>query len=124
MNESKLQEAVCNYIAHAYPHVLFRSDCGGIRLTPGRAVKLKKVNAGRGWPDLFIAEPRGQCCGLFLELKAEGARVWKKDGTPANEHILEQASVLAQLKVVGYKATFAQGFDQAKKIIDWYLNEL
>jgi hypothetical protein len=59
--------------------------------------------------------------GLFLELKKEGARIWKKNGDPADAHIAEQKELLSKLTVKGYKAEFAIGFEQAKKMIDEYL---
>ena len=60
--------------------------------------------------------------GLFIELKKEGTRIFKKDGTlVADEHIREQFDMLAELRNRGYAAEFACGFDEAKKIIDEYL---
>jgi hypothetical protein len=60
--------------------------------------------------------------GLFIELKREGTRIFKKDGAlVADEHIREQFDMLEQLRQRGYMAEFACGFDEAKKIIDEYL---
>ncbi len=59
--------------------------------------------------------------GLFLELKKEGARLKKKNGEWATEHIAEQAEVLEGLRQRSYCAEFAVGFEEAKKIIDEYL---
>lgn len=59
--------------------------------------------------------------GLLIELKRDGTRLKKKDGSWASEHIEEQARVLQTLREKGYAAEFAVGFDEAKKIIDWYL---
>jgi hypothetical protein len=59
--------------------------------------------------------------GLFIELKKEGTRLKKKDGTWATEHIAEQAAVLEELRKRGYAAEFAVGFEHAKGIIDTYL---
>ena len=95
----------------------------------GQAVKQKRLQGGRrAWPDLFIAEPRRnkingkQYHGAFLELKRDGVKVFKKDGElVANSHIREQAAVLDELRKCGYKAEFACGYDEAKKIIDEYL---
>jgi hypothetical protein len=76
---------------------------------------------------MFIAEPQLNTSilkisgGLFLELKKEGTRLKKKNGEWANDHIAEQAEILNQLKLRGYAAEFAVGFDQAKEIIDNYL---
>ena len=75
---------------------------------------------GRGFPDLQILEPRGGFNGLFLEIKRNGERIFKKDGTFASEHILEQADWLNGLRLRGYKAEFAVGFDECKTIIDAY----
>ena len=103
---------------------------GGIRLTPGLRAKAKRVQGCRAWPDLFIAETRGDaidgeiwCAGLFIELKKAGTRLYLKDGKTmvANEHYREQAEVLKQLRIRGYKAVFATGFDETKQIIDEYL---
>ena len=147
MTEAELQTQVADYLRLQYPGVLFHSDFGsGIKLTMGQAIKQKRQNGGRkSWPDMFIAEPRNvkaiakqidyddnhvigaftlleQKYGLFLELKRQGTRIYKKDGTlTANEHIQEQAKMLEELRKRGYKAEVACGFDEAKRIIDEYL---
>lgn len=123
MSESQLQVAVANYLATRYPKVQFHSDFGsGVKLTMGQARANKAQNAGRrGWPDLFVAEARGGFNGLFLELKADGVRIKKKNGEWANPHIQEQAHVLASLSDAGYYARFAVGFDEAVIAIDAYL---
>ena len=134
MTESELQVAVADYIRLRYPEVLFHSDFGsGIKLTKGQAIKQKRQNGGRrGWPDMFIAEARpskvfGVCDldrlyhGLFLELKKDGTRLYKKDGSWATDHIAEQAETLQALQDRGYEVYFAVGFEEARKIIDEYL---
>lgn len=61
--------------------------------------------------------------GLYLELKAEGNSPFKKDGTlKKDQHLEEQDKYLQTLRGKGYKAEFATGFNEAKKIIDDYLN--
>lgn len=133
MKESTLQCHVADYLRLQYPHVLFHSDYGsGIKLTPGQAAKQKRQNGGRrAWPDLFVAETiivrekdgtYKSLSGLFVELKREGTRILKKDGTlVADQHIREQHALLVELERRGYAARFAVGFDQAKQIIDEYL---
>lgn len=60
--------------------------------------------------------------GLYLEIKAEGNSPFKKDGTLKKEqHLEEQQAMLEALRLRGYKAVFAVGFEEAKKIIDDYL---
>lgn len=132
MKESTLQCHVADYLRLQYPHVLFHSDYGsGIKLTPGQAAKQKRQNGGRrAWPDMFIAEPKVDLeymikySGLFIELKKAGTRIFKKNGTlVSNAHICEQFDMLEQLRRRGYKAEFACGFNEAKKIIDEYLGD-
>lgn len=128
MTEADLQVAVARYLTIRYPNVMFHSDFGsGIKMTKGQAIKQKRQNGGRrGWPDMFIAESnmetdgRGSF-GLFIELKREGTRLKKKDGTWATEHIKEQAEVLEQLRLRGYACAFCVGFDEAVDTIDKYL---
>lgn len=141
--ESSVHYQVAQYLKNQYPKVIFRTDfAAGIRMTMGQAVKHKSLQAGRAYPDLFIAQPfpkrqivlhasvgsgMENClaikyCGLYLEIKREGTRLWKKNGEPADEHIAEQNQVLTELTHRGYKAEFAVGFEHAKKLIDEYLN--
>lgn len=128
MTELELQAQVADYLRLQYPHVLFHSDFGsGIKLTPGQAMRQKRLQGGRrAWPDMFIAEVRSlgdkYYHGLFLELKRDGVKIYKKDGSlVANEHIREQSRLHFELGQKGYWANFACGFDEAKEIIDWYL---
>lgn len=139
MTELDIQIQVADYLRLRYPNVLFHSDYGsGLRLTPGQAVKQKRLQGGRrAWPDMFIAEAGNDieklsesqeiyyCAhsmGLFLELKRPDVKIHKKNGDlVASAHIREQATLLEELRKRGYKAEFACGFDEAKKIIDEYL---
>lgn len=131
MKESDLQVMVADYLRLRYPSVLFHSDFGsGIKLTQGQAMKQKRQNGGRrGWPDIFIAQPMfnkkdniyNGFFGMFLELKKEGTRIYKKDGSFASPHIEEQARMLDALTRKGYYTQFGIGFEDCKKKIDDYL---
>ena len=135
MNEHQLYETIARYLQMQYPDVLYRFDLAAdLKLTVGQAAKHKRLHPKRGWPDLFIAEPKvgkdreGRVIGmdyygLFLELKREGTTIYKKsDGQLVKDkHIREQAEVLSDLSKRGYMAEFAIGFDEAKRIIDEYL---
>ena len=131
MTELELQAQVADYIRLQYPGAIFHSDFGsGIKLTMGQAIKQKRLNGGRrAWPDMFIAEPKlneGTALtphyGLFIELKKEGTRIFKKDGKlVADEHIREQFDMLEDLRQRGYAAEFGIGFENTKRLIDRYL---
>lgn len=151
MKEESIYLQVANYMRHQYPAIIFRFDYGaGLKLTMGQAVKQKKMQSGRAYPDLFIAKPKtdrkecgeGTVCfthyhGLFLELKREGVKLkrdkdakkvlqgelkLRKAGDWFDQHTEEQADMLLQLRMLGYEAQFAVGFDDAKRIIDKYLS--
>ena len=132
MTEAELQEQVADYLRLQYPEAIFRSDFGsGTKLTWAQAKRQKRQNGGRrAWPDMLIAEPRlvvtddmpDYMHGLFIELKRPGVKLYKKNGElVADQHIREQAEMLQRLRQRGYKAEFACGFDEAKKLIDEYL---
>lgn len=90
----------------------------------GQAVKVKNLRSSRAFPDLVIYEQKRGFAALFLELKKDGVKIYRKDGSLlADEHIKEQAAMISLLNARGYKASFATGFDQAREIIDWYFNE-
>lgn len=123
MSEKTLHRAVCDYLRYQWPGVMFNSDlAGSMRLSIGQAVALKNLRNQRGYPDLVIYEPRGRYHGLFIELKKEGEKLYKKDGiTPISDHIGEQRECMSELVIRGYDCYFAIGFEQAKRAIDNYL---
>jgi hypothetical protein len=123
MQEHDIYVRLADYLRYNYKDIIWRFDLAAdLKLTIGQARKHKRLQQHRGYPDLFIAEPRGERHGLYLEIKKAGTRIYKKDGKlVADEHIREQFDVLEQLRKRGYVAEFACGFDEAKKIIDEYL---
>ena len=123
MTEADLQVQVAYYLRLQYPNVIFHSDYGsGVRLTRYQANVQRKQNGGRrAYPDMFIAKMMNGKGGLFIELKKEGTKLKKKDGTWLTSHLAEQAEMLEKLKMEGYEAYFGVGFDKTKEIIDSYL---
>lgn len=123
--EENMQIQVASYLRAQYPKVIFRSDvASGIRLTMGQAIKAKKMQSGRGYPDIFISEPAGPYHGMYLELKKSREGVFLKDGTLSkNAHIQEQAAMLKELETKGYYAAFCCGIVDAIYQINCYLNQ-
>ena len=123
MREHEMYIQIADYMRYQYPEVIYRFDLAAdLKLSIGQAKKHKRLQGRRGYPDLFIAEPRGKYHGLFLEVKRPDVTIYKKNGElVANAHIREQFDMLEQLRQRGYVAEFACGFDEAKKIIDEYL---
>lgn len=122
-NEEQEQIALCQYISMQYPDVIFNSDHSGIRVGKGLANKIKKLHSENGIPDLTLSEPRGGYFGLHIEMKATGVSVFKKDGTlRKSDHLEQQYKTLLRLDTKGYKTAFCCGFDEAKKLVDWYMS--
>lgn len=110
--EADLQEAVCRYIRHQYPDVFFNGSAGGVRTSLSQGKLMKRTGYQKGFPDLFLYEPRGEWHGLAIELKMEKGRATK-----------EQEQVLQELRARGYAADVAKGFDEAKALIDKYMDK-
>lgn len=136
MTEHELYTLVAQYLQVQYPEVVYRFDLAAdLKLTVGQAKKFKTLHPERGYPDLFIAKPKdglnmdtsgnpNYYAGLYLELKAEGNSPFRKDGTlKKDQHLQEQMVMLEKLRRRGYRAEFATGFEEAKRLIDSYLGD-
>lgn len=121
--EQKLHFQISDYLKIQYPKVFFISESSGLRVSPGLAAKLKRTRSNHVHLDLYILEPRGEYHGLILELKAKD--IYQKKNPQLllkDDHVADQAETIKKLLKKGYKATFAISFNQAKDIIDDYLN--
>jgi len=134
MTEALLYEHIAQYLRIQYPELLYHFDLSGIWTPSHRAKNLYGRINRRAWPDLFIARPTWRPTpvpgtgtmdtyypGLFIELKRDGTRIKKRDGSWASPHVEEQAAVLEQLAGQGYIAQFAVGFHEAREIIDSFM---
>lgn len=119
--EGILHKQVCDYLRLQYPTTIFRTDfAAGAKMTFGQAARHKRLQSGRAYPDLFIAEAKKGWHGLFIELKAVNIYTLKGK-LKSDKHLLEQDQMLDRLQSKGYKAEFAVGFDHARAIIDNYM---
>lgn len=121
------EEEVCfqlaNYLRLRHPGLAHHFDYGsGLKMTMGQAVRQKRLN-DRSWPDLFIAAAHDDYYGQFIEIKREGIRLTKKDGTPASPHIAEQSVRLISLSDAGYYAAFGVGYEHCVQLIERYLSK-
>jgi len=119
--EYQLYKDVAAYLRLQYPKVMYHFDLTGVNLSRAQAGMTKAIQCSSGYPDLFIAEPRKGSHGLYLELKAEGTRLFKRNLDFATVHLAQQSRVLYDLRQRGYDAWFAVGFEEAKRLIDEYL---
>lgn len=145
MSEHEIQLAICSYLRLQYPSIIFASDyAAGLKLSKFQAAMQKMFKSNRGYPDLFIAEPRkitigGQekwVHGCYIELKKDGVKLMRdkdarkilkgdyklrKIGDWWDLHTEEQANTLNDLTDKGYFCMFAVGLKEAKQVIDDYL---
>lgn len=76
--------------------------------------KYKAEGLTSGVPDLLLCVMRGGYGGLFIEMKDAGKT--------CSSLTKKQKDKLDYLNAADYKAVWAAGWDQAKKIIEDYLN--
>ena len=121
ISEANEQKLFIKWLRLQHPNLIVIVSIGGIKLTLPQVMNQKALGLTKGIPDIFIAEPNGKYCGLFIELKKSGTKLKTKKGTWINEHIEIQAEMIEKLKARGYYATFCIGFEEAKQTIDNYL---
>lgn len=122
MSEEQIAIAITNHYQVTAPDILIHWDFGsGTKLSISQAKRQKALNPKRGHPDLMIYEPINGYVGLAIELKKEGIKLTKKDGSPASEHLKEQDRYLEALRQRGWKCFFCIGYDDAIATIDDYL---
>jgi len=112
-SESNQQEIVIKYLRLAYPDALYCASAGGMRTSYLQAIKMKRTGYVKGFPDLFIYEPRNEYNGLAIEMKKE------KGGVASPE----QKRWQEQLRNRGYASYISKGSEEAIKQIDEYFNE-
>lgn len=76
------------------------------------AVKLKRMGASAGYPDITIPYPNKTHHGLYIELK-------RPDGGVVSE---VQQEWLDFLNAQGYYAVVSYGFDEAIKVFNYYFS--
>jgi hypothetical protein len=111
-SESNQQEIVIKYLKLAYPDALYCASAGGMSTSYLQAIKMKRTGYVKGFPDLFIYEPRNEYNGLAIEMKKE------KGGVASPE----QKRWQEQLRNRGYASYICKGSEEAIKQIDEYFN--
>lgn len=122
--EWSVQLQFCKWIKLQYPNLLFRSDIQSAGKLSGQMQNIKQIlDPFRGFPDVQIYQRSGNYIGLFIELKRLDSGTFLKDGSLSkSKHVQEQAEMHNKLRSIGYKVEFAEGFEEAKKVLESYLN--
>ena len=106
--------------------VLWRFDAAAdLPLSQFQAGRVSALNGGvKGWPDLFIAEPRGTFNGLYVELKKSRDEVYRRDGAMRKSaHLERQVEIHEKLRDRGYAVVWGFGVIDACKKIEAYLDQ-
>jgi hypothetical protein len=128
--EALIYEQLAEWLSwkHRDLQPLWHFDLSGVHnASPVSRALYSRLNQ-RGYPDFFLAHPifypRAVVAGLFLEIKAERARLTKRGGAWASDHIAEQAEMLERLRGAGYAAYFGVGVEQCQQLIEDYLRPI
>ena len=112
-SEANQQEIVIKYLRLAYPDALYCASAGGMWTSDSQRIKMARTGYVKGFPDLFIYEPRGEYHGLAIEMKkVKGSKIEP-----------EQVQWQEQLRNRGYASYICKGNEEAIKVIDEYFNE-
>jgi len=107
--EYELQKAVAKYLD--LKKVLYCASVGGVRTTFRQAIKMKATGYKKGFPDIFIYEPKGSYHGLAIELKTKKGYASKY-----------QRDWIHKLSKRGYYACVCKGFDDTITTINNYFS--
>ena len=122
VTEKRVQSAVCRFIDETYKGTIYVSSPMGLKMTVGMAKEVKSHNSHVGLPDMLILAPKGEWCGLAIELKTNFSKIYKLDGTLKTiPHIRQQAKMLRELQSKGYYAVFGCGLKDCQQIIREYM---
>ena len=126
LSEYQEQCIVADYLRKRWPDVLFTATLGGVRVSIGAAVKLKKQGYLKGVPDLLICKTIHQTI-----MRCNNGEVYKVNGTPGLVIEMkvkkggvvsdDQKRVLKQFQDEGWKALVCHGADEAIRAIEEYL---
>jgi len=101
-SESTEQVIFVARVRQFHPEIVLMSIPNGGKRDPRVAAQMKREGVLPGAPDLFVAEPRGDWHGLFIEMKRSDGRTSK-----------EQNDVISKLKQRSYEVAVCKGADAA-----------
>ena len=109
-SESSEQTVLVARVRNFHPDLVFMSIPNGGKREIRVAAQMKREGVLAGAPDLFLAEPRNNKHGLFIEMKKIG-------GKTSNN----QNDVIDKLRTKGYEAVVCEGADEAYSMFLTYV---
>lgn len=120
-DEYKISCQIGQYLTTWNKNILFQFTNDAIKLTAAQAGRKKALRQKKGYPDLFIPEPRNGYHGLYIELKKDKFEVYGKKGKLRNnEHLKEQIERMQELEERGYYTSFCWSLTMFLKIWEAY----
>lgn len=110
--ESAEQIRLVARVRQFYPDVVVFAIPNGGGRSVMEATKLKEEGVLAGVPDLFVAEPRGEFHGLFIEMKR------LKGGSVSDK----QKKIHAELSALGYMVAVCEGARVAWEVFETYMS--
>jgi len=101
-SESSEQTALVARVRNFHPDLVFMSIPNGGKRDARVAAQMKREGVLAGAPDLFLAEPRHDKHGLFIEMKRVGGKTSDK-----------QDIIIDKLRAKGYEVVICEGADKA-----------
>jgi hypothetical protein len=111
-SEHHIQKAWFKWLALAYPNAwnVTWATPNAARRSPQMAAMMKAEGLRSGVPDVFMAMPRGEYHGLFLEFKSHTGRLTEN-----------QTVYVINLRSMGYQVEVVRSFDEARLIVVKYM---
>jgi hypothetical protein len=109
-SESSEQTLLVARVRNFHPDLVFMSIPNGGKREIRVAAQMKREGVLAGVPDLFLAEPRENKHGLFIEMKKVGGR------TSSNQN-----EVIDKLRARGYEVFVCEGADEAYSMLLTYV---
>ena len=109
--EHQIQVACVNWFRYQYPKsIIYAVPNGGPR-NAIVAAKLKAEGVLAGVPDLFVAEPKGEYHGLYVEMK-NGNQGRVSDN---------QKTLMDRLRNRGYRCEVCRSFEDFEETVNDYM---
>lgn len=116
--EAQHQAMLVRWFRMQYPSLLLFAIPNGGRRDLKEAKSLVLGGVVSGIPDLFLAKAADGLHGLFIEFKRPLVT-----GIPKPVVSQNQKKTIVLLRGEGYRVEVCYGFDEAKEVVNSYLNE-
>jgi VRR-NUC domain len=109
--EHEEQKAFITWVRYAYPKLMLFSIPNGGKRSKAVAGKMKAEGVISGIPDILVAKQSNGYPALFIEMKSAKGRMSDT-----------QKDIKIRLEAEGYKVEVCYSFDEARQVLNNYLN--